>query len=198
MAWDAVHDGLLDRAEAALAVVSAAAARGEAALRQQFEAPVTRWVTLRERNRRDLNALGVALVAAPPAAREAGWAAFQATGAVYGDLAAPFDAEAHPQVGNPLVGLVVVGLVVSLVGVAWCWVSLAEQENLSQQIALQRSELAARVDALRWGQTLPPSTVAPPARPAGDDTNLMGGLPLLLGAGGLAAFLWWKTKGRRG
>jgi hypothetical protein len=98
-------------------------------------------------------------------------------------------------VGNPLLGLVVVGVVVSLVAIAWCWVSLAEQESLGQQIELQRRELQARVEALRWGQALPPSTVPPVVRR--DDDNSPGLLPLLAGAVGLGGFLWWKSKGRR-
>lgn len=195
-AWTATHHGLLDRAEAGLAVVSAAAARGEAALREQFEAPVTRWMGLREQNRRRLQALGGELAAAPPALREGGWPAFEASTEVYRDLAAPFDAEVKPTVGNPLLGLVVVGGVVSLIAIAWCWVSLAEQERLGQQIDLQRSELAARVEALRWGQVLPPSTVQPVVQ-RNDDNDSIGPLPLLLGAAALGGFLWWKSKGRR-
>lgn len=195
-AWTATHHGLLDRAEAGLAVVSAAAARGEAALREQFEAPVTRWMGLREQNRRRLQALGGELVAAPASLRESGWPAFQGASEVYRNLAAPFDAEVKPTVGNPLLGLVVVGMVVSLVAIAWCWVSLAEQERLGQQIDLQRSELQARVEALRWGQALPPSTVQPVVR--NDENNdSVGLLPLLIGAAGLGGLLWWKSKGRR-
>jgi hypothetical protein len=194
--WSATHHGLLDRAEAGLAVVSAAAARGEAALREQFEAPVTRWMGLREQNRRRLQSLGGELVAAPASLRESGWPAFQGVSEVYRDLAAPFDAEVKPSVGNPLLGLVVVGMVVSLVAIAWCWVSLAEQERLGQQIDLQRSELLARVEALRWGQVLPPSTVQPVVQ-RNDDNDSIGPLPLLLGAAALGGFLWWKSKGRR-
>jgi hypothetical protein len=196
MGWTARYDGLLDRAESGLSTVTAAAARGEAALRQQFEAPVSRWMGLREQNRLRLQALGGELVAAPAGLREAGWPAFQAASEVYTDLAAPFDAEVRPAVGNPLMGLVVVGVVVSLVAIAWCWVSLSEQERLSEQIDLQRAELEARVQALRWGQALPPSTVQPMLRRDDDDHGSPGFLPLLVGAVGLGGILWWKSKGR--
>jgi hypothetical protein len=194
--WAATFDSLLDRANAAFGVVSAAAARGAAALDQQFGGVCRRWMALREANRQQLQALGGRLAATPGAASADRWTAFQRATQRYQDLAMPWDdatgqASTGHEVGiAPAVVLVVLGVGLSVSAIAWAWVSLSEQENLAAQIDLQGAELAARVEAMRTGTSLSPSTLPPPAPPSGAGWVI----PALLGVGGLGAFLYWKTR----
>lgn len=90
-----------------------------------------------------------------------------------------------PSVGlAPLVVLAIGGMGLTAAGVAWAVAAWEYAASLRDQSGLLARELEARVEAMRQGTQLPPSTVAAPKPP--DDPK--GGVwPWLLGLGALAA-----------
>lgn len=74
----------------------------------------------------------------------------------------------------------IVVLAVSAVGIAFAVAFWEYAAYLRDDVALRRVELEARVEAMREGKTLQPSTVAPAESPDGDGIGLAG----MVAAGG--------------
>ena len=95
--------------------------------------------------------------------------------------------------GAPVVMIAVAAgvMAVSVAGVAWAVAAWEWAQATRDQARVQADELAARVEAMRTGQTLQPATVPPPDPPGSNDVLpwIIGGLLVVGGAAALPLFL---------
>jgi hypothetical protein len=110
--------------------------------------------------------------------------------ALYAPIAADAQPAGNERMGAVWVPVVIVGSVAfGVVAIAWAVVSYQEAEVMLGQVGVVEQELQGRLEAMRSGKTLQPSTLPelprpggwePPGAPEADLT------PLILGAGLLA------------
>lgn len=87
--------------------------------------------------------------------------------------------------------LIVAGVVVSIAAIAWAIVGYQDARSLADKTQYQREELAARIEAMRAGTTLQPSTVQKDNLPIGE---IVIGAVASAAAGVLLAEVWRKQK----
>lgn len=153
-----------------------------------------------------VRALGVAIQRAGVTSPDPRWRMARAAGQLYAQLRKRFQvlsdgfwqyavpAASAPQqqrlqgeqLGAWQVVAVVAGVAVGVGAIAWAVVGYQDARALRDEIALQGQELQARLDAMRQGRTLQPSTLPTP-RPTDPPPNSAGLPPEVIAAGAAIA-----------
>lgn len=196
MTWEELKLSFLTGIQASYDAVYARVEEAVAAKPSSFEAKVRAFLTLLRECKVNLERIAAQLPALPKNdAAKALIRRYQDMKALYDALVAGIALNATGDLELGTVPLVVVGTVaLSAAGVAWAIAAYEYAAGLRDETALMATELEARVQAMKDGKTLPPSTLAAPEK------TDSGGAPLglvLVGLGvlgGAAFFTFKRTK----
>lgn len=196
MTWEELKLSFLTGIQASYDAVYARVEEAVAAKPSSFEAKVRAFLTLLRECKVNLERIAAQLPALPKNdAAKALIRRYQDMKALYDALVAGIALNATGDLELGVVPVVVVGTVaLSAAGVAWAIAAYEYAAGLRDETALMATELEARVQAMKDGKTLPPSTLAAPEK------TDSGGAPLglvLVGLGvlgGAAFFTFKRTK----
>lgn len=196
MTWEELKLSFLTGIQASYDAVYARVEEAVAAKPSSFEAKVRAFLTLLRECKVNLERIAAQLPSLPKNdAAKALIRRYQDMKALYDALVAGIALNATGELELGTVPLVVVGTVaLSAAGVAWAIAAYEYAAGLRDETALMATELEARVQAMKDGKTLPPSTLAAPEK------TDSGGAPLglvLVGLGvlgGAAFFTFKRTK----
>ena len=199
MTWEELKARFITDIQATYNAVYSRVEDAVAAKPSSFEAKVRAFLTLLKECKTNLERIAAQLPSLPKNdAAKALIRRYQDMKALYDALVAGIALNASGELELGVVPVVVVGTVaLSAAGVAWAIAAYEYAAGLRDESALMASELEARVEAMRTGKALQPSTVTPPSSPDSASKGAPVGLVLVgLGVLGGAAFFTFKRKKR--
>lgn len=198
MTWEELKTGFITNVQSTYNAVYSRIEDAVAAKPSSFEVKVRAFLTLLKECKANLERIAALLPSLPKNdAAKALIRRYQDMKALYDALVAGIALNATGELELGVAPVVVVGTIaLSAAGVAWAIAAYEYAAGLRDETALMATELEARVEAMKQGTTLQPSTLSPPTRPESPGKGAPVGLVIVgLGVlGGAAFFTFKRTK----